>query len=128
MATRGWESTTLADVLARSVVVPARTKYRNVPVTLDGQRFDSKREAAYWQQLKAREAAGEITQLRRQVVFPLLCPADDRAQLVATYIADFVYVEAGTRHVIDAKGYRTAVYKLKKRWLYVQDGIAIEEV
>src|SRR5262245_38246649 len=114
MSTKGWEAATLADVLARTVVVPAHTKYRNTPTTIDGQRFASKREAAYWQGLRARECAGEITALRRQVIFPLLCPVEDRSVMVAAYIADFVYVERGRRHVVDAKGSQTQMYKLKK--------------
>jgi hypothetical protein len=38
-----------------------------------------------------------------------------------------VYEEHGIRHVIDVKGYRTAIYALKKKFLAVQ-GIVIEEV
>ena len=128
MSTRGWESATLADVVARTVV-PARSKYRNVKVTIDGMTFDSRREAAYWQGLKAREQNGEITDLQRQVVFPLCCPFEDRAVMVSSYVADFVYYEQGKRHVVDAKGYRhDKVYLLKKRWVKLQDGITIEEV
>jgi hypothetical protein len=90
--------------------------------------FDSKREAAYWQGLLARQQAGEISMLRRQVCFPLLCPVEDRSVMVAFYVADFVYEEQGKRHVVDAKGHRTAMYKLKAKWLALQDGIVIEEV
>ena len=127
MASRGWESVTLADVVARTVV-PARSKYRNVKVTIDGITFDSKREAAYWQGLKAREKNGEITDLQRQVIFPLCCPVEDRSVMVSSYVADFVYYEQGKRHVVDAKGLRTKDYKLKRKWLRLQDGIRIEEV
>jgi len=127
MSTRGWESATLADVVARTVV-PARSKYRNVKVTIDGITFDSRREAAYWQGLKARERNGEITDLQRQVIFPLCCPFEDRAVMVSSYVADFVYYEHGKRHVVDAKGHRDKVYKLKRKWLRSQDGVTIEEV
>ena len=47
--------------------------------------------------------------------------------MVASYIADFCYLENGVRHVVDAKGHRTPTYKLK-RWLRLQDGITVEEV
>ena len=115
------------------------SKYRNVKVVVDGEKFDSKREAAYWQQLKVRERIGEIQGLERQVPFDLLCPylqgsGDNR--VVATYIADFTYRTFGPEtwnpdgdlHVVDAKGRRTALYALKKKWLELQDGIVIEEV
>ena len=47
---------------ARAQLAPAAkpSKYRNTPVTVDGIRFDSKREAAYYSELKIREKAGEV--------------------------------------------------------------------
>jgi hypothetical protein len=105
-----------------------RSKYHNVKTAIDGVVFDSKREATYWCGLQARARAGEITELRRQVVFPLCCPVEDRAVMVASYIADFCYLENGVRHVVDAKGHRTPIYNLKRKWLRLQDGIIIEEV
>jgi Protein of unknown function (DUF1064) len=117
MATRGWENVT--DI--------RRLKYGNVRTTnARGQTFDSKREADAYAALIARH--GEILDLRRQVCFPLLCPYEDRSIMVSHYVADFVYIEHGVRHVVDAKGCRTAMYKLKKKWLRLQDGIEIEEV
>jgi hypothetical protein len=119
MATRGWEHVT---------EIP-RATYGNTPTTnAKGQRFDSRKEADYAAGLEARQARGEITHLRRQVAFPLLCPFEDRSVMVAYYIADFVYYEGGVRHVVDVKGMRTALYKLKKKWLRLQDGIEVEEV
>jgi hypothetical protein len=126
MATRGWEQATPADLRDRRT--PTASKYRNVRTRIGDQWFDSKREADYWQGLKARERNGEITNLRRQVVYPLLCPVEDRAVLVSTYIADFTYDERGVRHVVDVKGVRTPLYRLKAKWLQLQDGITVEEV
>lgn len=123
MATRGWEHATPTDVRDRRTP----SKYRNVKVRIGGVLFDSQREAEYWRGLQARAANGEITNLRRQVVFPLLCPVEDRAVMVSHYVADFVYDEHGVQHVVDAKGHRTRMYLLKKKWLFLQDGIAIEE-
>lgn len=45
------------------------TKYNNTTVRVDGRLFDSKREAARWQELKLLERAGEITELERQVEY-----------------------------------------------------------
>lgn len=128
MATRGWENVAAAAVAAKDVTT-APSKYHNRRVTIDGVLFDSIREAGYWQGLQAQAATGEITELRRQVIFPLLCPIEDRAAMVATYVADFTYRDRrGALHVVDVKGVRTAIYKLKRKWLQLQDGIAIEEV
>ena len=46
----------------------------------------------------------------------------------AKEVADFMYRDAGGRHVVDFKGVRTAVYKLKKRLMWHVHGINIEEV
>jgi len=121
MATRGWEGITSG---ANS---SGTSKYHNRRVTLDGLRFDSVREAGYWQVLQSRAAAGEITELRRQVAFPLLCPFEDRSVMVCTYIADFTYRDRDGFHVVDVKGMKTPMYRLKKRWLQLQDGIVVEE-
>jgi hypothetical protein len=122
MATRGWEHVT------GTAQPPRRSKYRNVRVRIEREWFDSVKEADYWCALRARAAAGEITNLRRQVAFPLLCPKDDRAVLVCTYVADFTFDEQGTRHVVDVKGVRTQLYRLKAKWLFLQDGIVVEEI
>ena len=109
----------------------ATTKYRNVKTQVDGITFDSKREAKHWQELQLRKKAGEITDLQRQVDLPLCCPSrehDGTSQVVAHYRADFIYCEKGVTHVVDAKGKRTRMYDLKKKWLYLQSGIEIEEV
>jgi len=139
---------TEADILAHNarmrkesapaVAEPKPSKYRNVKTVVDGITFDSKREAQHWAELKMRERVGDIKGLRRQVWFPLACPvwhfgpvADPSTTypLVSNYIADFVYVdEDGKEHVVDAKGKRTAIYQLKKKWLELQSGIVIEEV
>jgi hypothetical protein len=120
-----------------ATAAPKPSKYRNVrTMSPDGQVFDSKREADYWQTLKARETAGEIKGLMRQVAFGLWCPvlndsADNRQ--VSEYRADFVFWlssqdECEPPHVVDAKGKRTQMYQLKKKWLELQSGIVIEEV
>lgn len=114
----------------------ARSKYRNVKTVVDGIRFDSKREADHWLGLRAREQAGEITDLRRQVRFPLYCPEFDaegnvmpgHCLQVAEYIADFTFLEAGKLVVIDAKARRISPYPLKAKWLALQQGIEIVEV
>ncbi len=137
-ATRGWEHYTQTDVAQRAQkAAPKPSKYKNVKVVVDGQQFDSKREAGEWLKLKARQLAGEISDLQRQVVFPLYaperCATNPNGPLliveVARYLADFTFVDQrGVQHVVDAKGKRTALYSLKAKWLHLQDGITIVEV
>jgi len=109
-------------------------KYRNQPITIDGERFDSKREAQLWAELILRQKAGEIFDLQRQVPFPLNCPVRFESihgfAEVASYIADFVWVDReGRKHVADCKGGKgtiTKEFRLKCRWLALQDGIVVE--
>jgi hypothetical protein len=134
MATRGWESITPADVQQRQAQAAAPRKYRNVKAEVGGLRFDSRAEGHYWLKLRDREARNEIYDLHRQVSFPLFTAVaghrDVMRVLVCEYLADFVYFEAGQRHVVDVKrkATQTAVYRLKRKWLELQDGIVIEEV
>ena len=135
MASRGWEGVTPTDLARiRDRFAPAAkvSKYRNQRVEVDGQMFDSKREAAAWMRLRAREQAGEIRNLRRQVPFDLMCPCKDGEAMyavVARYVSDFTYLDADDQmHVVDAKGVRTQIYALKRKWLELQTGIAIEEI
>lgn len=133
---RGFEHMTEGDAAKLGKQAVAKpSKYRNVKVVVGGITFDSKREANYWIGLKARQRAGEIQELRHHVNLPLL--AVDRVGgqhsanvIVAYYEADFYFedVASGDPHVVDAKGKRTQMYLLKKKWLELQDGIVIEEV
>ena len=133
MATSGWENVSAADLakLGHQPAPAKASKYRNVRFSIDGITFDSKKEANYYVGLKARAHNGEITDLRTQVSFPLFCPAPGGlTAIVAHYVADFVYVERGVRHVVDIKGgkaCRTQVYLLKRKWLELQDSIVVEE-
>ena len=112
-------------------IAPNRSKYRNVRTMVGGEVFDSNREAQQWVLLTARVQLGEISGLQRQVPFALWAPSNASTShvQVSTYIADFTYYDRdGRRHVVDAKGKRTQMYALKKKWLELQDGIVIEEV
>jgi len=87
-------------------------KYRNVKqVTKDGN-FDSKLEHNHWHALKLREFAGEITNLERQVRLRLGVHYDNGRE--AVLVVDFAYREKGEQVYEDAKGFETAVSKLKR--------------
>jgi hypothetical protein len=107
-------------------------KYKAKPVTIDGIRFPSKKEAARWFQLVLLQRAGEISGLARQVPILLhgeLGPIKTPTGRNAVYKADFTYTDAktGSKVIEDAKGYQTPEYKLKRAILAAQ-GIEIREV
>ncbi len=111
----------------------SRSKYGNQRIEADGKRFDSKKEARIWLELKARQMAGEITDLQHHApLYHLMAPSPDRQIMVTVsmYEPDFTYLEHGAdrRTVVDAKGHRTREYLLKKKWLLLQDAIEILEV
>lgn len=103
-----------------------RSKYGNNNQTKEGG-YHSNREAEIAMKLDALQRAGEITNLREQVPI-VLVPGKNKVQAIK-WIADFVYDDLdGVTHYMDAKGCRTAVYKLKKKLAYVLHDIVIEEV
>lgn len=109
------------------------TKYNNKKVTVNGQVFDSKKEANRYKELLLLEKAGEIQDLRMQVKFTLIPSQRDEAtgkviERDCSYKADFVYSEDGKTVVEDVKGYRTEGYIIKRKLMLYQYGIRIREV
>lgn len=100
------------------------SKFKNIKTVVDGITFDSKREAARYGELKLLEKAGYISRLELQPIFVF----DIGGKPIFKYIADFKYFEGATRMVEDAKGMKTAVYKLKKRLIEAQYNLKIIEV
>lgn len=84
-------------------------KYHNHPTTVDGIRFDSKKEARFYEQLKIQKSLGEVSYWLRQV--PIHLPGGSK------YVVDFLvfYVGVGEPIYIDVKGRETPVFRLKKR-------------
>lgn len=103
-------------------------KYGNKKVRLpDGTVYDSKKEYKRHMELMLLQRAGEISDLKRQVPYELI-PKQDGERAV-TYVADFVYKDArtGEEVVEDCKGFKTEVYKLKRKMLRYKYGIKILE-
>ena len=98
-------------------------KYRNEPTVVDGIRFDSKREAARWGELRMLERGGAISDLKRQVTFPL----EVNGVKLGSYRADFTYREHGELVVEDSKGFRTPEYRQKARLMRACHGVTIRE-
>ena len=105
-------------------------KYHNKKATIDGILFDSKKEGNYYTKLKLMQNAGVIWNLELQKKFILQkgFPFNGKTIREISYYADFVYEDKDGIHVIDTKGYRTDVYKLKKKLFIRKYGIDIEEI
>lgn len=111
---------------AAPIAPPARAKYGNKKVTIDGKKFDSKAESSRYVELKRLQDGGVISGLKTQEAFAL--PVN--GVLVCKYLADFCYVDSdGNRVVEDVKGGPvTPAYTLKKKLMKAIHGIEIKEV
>ena len=110
-------------------------KYRNTKTVLDGITFDSKREAARYQELKVLAARGVIEDFRHQAPF-VLAPGvrfsdEKRAKPALRYVADFAYKLDGRLVVEDVKSAITAkaaAYRIKRHLMMAVHGIEVKEV
>ena len=122
-----------------------QNKYKNTKTIVDGITFDSRKEAARYKELKLLEAAGEISNLERQVKFVLI-PTQRELDFVGvrggikkgkviekecSYLADFVYIRDGEVIVEDVKGYKNGsaynIFKIKRKLMLYLYGIKIVE-
>ena len=105
-------------------------KYKNKKVMIDNILFDSKKEANYYTYLKMLERAGKIKnlELQKKITLQRRFKLNGKTIRAITYIADFVYEDDKGVHVVDTKGYRTEVYKIKKKLFAKKYGIEIEEI
>lgn len=105
------------------------TKYRNTKTTVAGATFDSRREAARWQELQLLERAGQIRDLRRQVPFELVpgvkFAGAARARPALRYFADFVYTERDKQVIEDVKGVETPEFKIKRHLMLALLGLEV---
>jgi hypothetical protein len=88
--------------------------------------YDSKYEAEVAGKLATWQRMGVIHDLKEQVPIVLI-PGNGRVRPI-TYIADFTYEDKDGLHVLDAKGFKTQIYRLKKKMAALLLGIQIEEV
>ena len=92
------------------------------------------------QELLLLERAGKISDLQRQVEFPLLPTQRETImkngvlrqgkvlERGVVYTADFVYMENGHKVVEDVKGVKTRDYILRRKMMLYFHGIRIREV
>lgn len=118
------------------------SKYGNQKITIDNITFDSTGEGLRYKELKLLEKTGQITDLQLQkkfIIVPEIREPDTVGprgggkkgkliQSAAYYIADFVYYDKNGKLVVeDFKGFKTDLYKLKKKLMKYIYGIDIKE-
>lgn len=121
-------------------------KYKNRKIIVDGIKFDSKKEAVRYKELKTLERNGIIHDVQRQVKY-ILIPAQyehtsgiyskgknkgspKKGKLIereCAYYADFVYTANGEIVVEDTKGVKTAEYIIKRKLMLYVHNIKIKE-
>ena len=118
-------------------------KYSNIKLNINGEIYDSKKEAQRHFELMMLQKAGRIKDLKRQVKFELI-PAQREPDTIGkrggvhkgkvienavNYIADFVYTDccSGEQVVEDSKGMRTKDYIIKRKLMLYRHGIRILE-
>lgn len=124
-------SKSVYNKLLNNSITTKQNKYHNKKVYYDEMTFDSKKEYSYYLKYKLMEQAGEIYDLKMQVPFTLIetFKLQNKTYRKTIYKADFTFIDKeGKYHVIDVKGMRTDVYKLKKKLMAWKYGIEIEEV
>lgn len=118
-----------------------RSKYGAVKTTVDGITFHSAKEARRYQELKLWERSGGIRNLALQPGFDLAVHGAEFVKTglptkIGTYIGDFLYEEcdhanghSGWKRVVeDVKGFKTPLYRWKKKHVEAQYGIQIREI
>lgn len=117
------------------------SKYRAKPIVIDGIRFASQKEGARYRELLLLASAGELWDLELQPRYPLCVPSTTGtiagalkaasggfSGRIGEYRADFTYLTTKGRVVEDVKGFRTPLYRWKKRHVEQQYGIRVVEV
>ena len=103
------------------------SKFGNKQTVVGDRRFASQREANRYGQLCLLEKAARIRNLKFQVPFKI----EIGGKLICRYISDFTYEEFshGDWHLVveDSKGFKTPVYKLKKKLMKALLDIEIRE-
>ena len=96
-----------------------QSKFRNIRVEVDGIKFDSKREARRYGDLKLLQMGKVISDLECQPKIPLMV----NGKKIGHYIGDFRYVENGQTIIEDVKSQitKTPIYRLKKKILETYD-------
>lgn len=109
-----------------------KNKYKNTKVEYKGIKFDSIKEMKHYQLLEYLQKIGEIKELKLQVPYELIpkYKINNKTVRKCVYVADFTYITTkdDKLHIIDTKGFKTDVYRLKKKLFEYKYGVEVEEV
>ena len=109
-----------------------RNKYNNKKTVINGITFHSQKEGLRYIELKQMEKNKKILNLILQPKFKIVV----NGMKVCSYIADFSYIKRNTRGkedypktiIEDVKGFKTSIYRIKKKLMKAALGIEIQEV
>lgn len=110
-----------------------KSKYGNRKAEANGIKFDSKKEARRYMELRQLETMGKISDLKLQHTFTLqeaFTTEEGKRVEAIRYIADFTYMEDGKFVVEDVKSPATRsnpVYRVKNRMM-AERGYTIREI
>lgn len=116
-----WGTKKLRQSIPRSSLTrrtSTRSKYNAKKVVIDNIKFDSKAEAAYYQQLKLLKMTGEVVSFDLQPEFVLQESFRKNGKLYRAikYKADFlVRYSDGHEELIDIKGMLTKEFRIKQK-------------
>ena len=113
-------------------------KYKNQPIVVNGEKFDSKKEYNRFCELKLLERDNTISNIRKQVKFVLI-PAqreNGKGKVIereVAYFADFTYTDNATGKMVveDVKSSITRTnptYTIKRKLMLYVHGIKLKEV
>lgn len=96
----------------RNVIYFRKRKYGNATCFVDQIRFDSRREADYYRQLKLEKKGELIDDFERQVTFDLYA----NGTKICSHRVDFlVTLTDGSQEVREVKGFQTREWDLKRK-------------
>lgn len=91
-------------------------KYHNHPTIYNDRRFDSKKEAEHAQLLDLMRRASDPENRVTSVLYQYRMPIVVNGVKIADYICDFyVSFADGRKELHEVKGFKTDVYKIKKK-------------
>lgn len=108
------------------------SKFYSKKVIIDGYKFDSKKESEYYLYLKSELKKGNIydLELQKEYILQESFKLNKKTRRKITYKADFTFktTKDDKLHVVDVKGFKTEVYRLKKKLFEKRYEVELEEV
>lgn len=109
------------------------SKYGNKKIKVDEFLFDSQAEAKFYEYLKKQKELGVVVDFEMQVVYEIQegfrHPRSGKWIRAIKYIPDFVvHYVGGETEVVDIKGMKTDVYKMKAKMFMHKYKIPLIEI